>query len=103
MDRNLALEVVRVTEAAALESARLMGRGDAAAVDAAAVRAMRRAFEAINAEAVIAIGEGEKGEVEDLYRGQHVGGGSDSLEIDVAVDALEGPTVCATGAANALS
>jgi fructose-1,6-bisphosphatase class II len=64
---------------------------------------MRRAFEAINADAIVAIGEGDKGEVEDLHRGQHIGGGSDSLEIDVAVDALEGATVCATGAANALS
>ncbi|MBM4269860.1 MAG: class II fructose-bisphosphatase [Deltaproteobacteria bacterium] len=103
MDRNLALEVVRVTEAAALESARLMGRGDAAAVDAAAARAMRRAFEAINADAVVVIGEGQEGEVEELHLGQRVGGGSDSVVIDVALDALEGATVCATGGANALS
>lgn len=100
MDRNLALEVVRVTEAAALESARLMGRGDAAAVDAAAARAMRVAFEAISAEAVIVIGEGTEG---DLHVGQHVGGGSEAVAIDVALDALEGATVCATGGANALS
>ncbi len=99
MDRNLALEVVRVTEAAALESARLMGRGDAAA-DAAAALAMRQAFEAINADAVIVIGEGAEG---DLHAGQHVGGGSETVAIDVALDALEGATVCATGGANALS
>lgn len=100
MDRNLALEVVRVTEAAALESARLMGRGDAVAVDAAAARAMCAAFEAINADAVIVIGEGDEG---DLHVGQHVGGGSKNLAIDVALDALEGATVCATGGSNALS
>ncbi|MDG2303893.1 MAG: class II fructose-bisphosphatase [Candidatus Binatia bacterium] len=100
MDRNLAMEVVRVTEAAALESARLMGRGDAAAVDAAAAQAMRKAFGAINAEAVIVIGEGQEG---DLHVGQHIGGGSETVSIDVALDALEGATVCATGGANALS
>lgn len=99
MDRNLALEVVRVTEAAALESARLMGRGDAAAVDAAATAAMRRAFEAINAAGVVVIGEGTDGE---LHVGQQVGGAEDAT-IDIALDALEGATVCATGGANALS
>ncbi|HEY8517977.1 MAG TPA: class II fructose-bisphosphatase [Candidatus Binatia bacterium] len=101
MDRNLALEVVRVTEAAALESARLMGRGDAAAVDRAAVAAMRRAFDAIDVDAVVAIGEGREGEVESLYVGERIGAGGE--KIDVAVDALEGATVCATGGANALS
>lgn len=100
MDRNLALEVVRITEAAALESARLMGRGDAAAVDAAAARAMRVGFEAIAADAEIVIGEGAEG---DLHAGQHVGAGSETLSLDVALDALEGATACATGAANALS
>jgi len=89
-----------VTEAAALESARLMGRGDAAAVDAAAVQAMRRAFDAINANAVVVIGEGEEG---DLRVGECIGRGSDATEIDVALDAIEGATVCATGGANALS
>jgi fructose-1,6-bisphosphatase class II len=101
MDRNLALEVVRVTEAAALESARLMGRGDAAAVDRAAGAAMRRAFDAIEVDAVVAIGEGREGEVDGLYVGERIGAGGDT--IDVALDALEGATVCATGGPNALS
>jgi len=101
MDRNLALEVVRVTEAAALESARLMGRGDAAAVDRAAGAAMRRAFDSIEVDAVVAVGEGLEGEVDGLFVGEHIGSGGD--EIDVALDALEGATVCATGGANALS
>jgi len=100
LDRNLALEVVRVTEAAALESARLMGRGEAAAVDAAAARAMQQAFEAIHAEAVVVIGEGDEG---DLHVGQHIGAGSEAVSIDVALDALEGATACATGGANAMS
>ena len=100
MDRNLALEVVRVTEAAALESARRMGRGDAVAVDAAAGEAMQTAFSGIRADGVIVIGEGEEG---DLRVGQHVGAGADGAPIDVALDALEGATVCATGGANALS
>lgn len=101
MDRNLALEVVRVTEAAALESARLMGRGDAAAVDEAATQAMRRAFDAIGAEAVVVIGEEDDGV---LAVGQKLGSsGGDVVPIDVALDALEGATVCATGGANALS
>lgn len=101
MDRNLALEVVRVTEAAALESARLMGRGDAAAVDHAAGVAMRRAFDAIDVDATVVIGEGREGEAERLYVGERIGAGGDP--IDVALDALEGATVCATGGANALS
>jgi len=104
MDRNLALEVVRITEAAALASARLMGRGDAAAVDLAAAEAMRRAFAAINVNGVVVIGEGAEGEVERLWVGERIGNGSGGAdEIDVAVDALEGATVCATGGVNALS
>jgi fructose-1,6-bisphosphatase class II len=101
MDRNLALEVVRVTEAAALESARLMGRGDATAVDRAASAAMRRAFLAMDVDATIVVGEGREGEVEGLYVGERIGEGG--APIDVALDALEGATVCATGGANALS
>ena len=103
MDRNLALEVVRVTEAAALASARLMGRGDAAAADLASSDAMRRAFAAIPVDGVVVIGEGRSGEVEHLFVGEHVGAGAGGGEIDVALDALEGATVCATGGANALS
>jgi fructose-1,6-bisphosphatase II len=105
MDRNLALEVVRVTEAAALASARLMGRGDAEAVDRAGGEAMRRAFDAIDVRGRIVIGEGRPGEAEYLWAGETIGaaevGAGD--DIDVAVDALEGATVCATGGANALS
>ena len=101
MDRNLALEVVRVTEAAALESARLMGRGDASAVDRAASAAMRRAFHAMDVDATVVVGEGREGEVEGLYVGERIGAGG--APIDVALDALEGATVCATGGTNALS
>ncbi len=105
MDRNLALEVVRVTEAAALASGRLMGRGDAAAVELAAGEAMRRAFGAIDVDGVVVIGEGSPGEAEHLYVGERigVGPGAGGGEIDVALDAIEGATVCATGGANALS
>ncbi|MFN8600916.1 MAG: class II fructose-bisphosphatase [Candidatus Binatia bacterium] len=101
MDRNLALEVVRVTEAAALESARLMGRGDASAVDRAASAAMRRAFHAMDVDATVVVGEGREGEVEGLFVGERIGAGG--APIDVALDALEGATVCATGGTNALS
>jgi fructose-1,6-bisphosphatase II / sedoheptulose-1,7-bisphosphatase len=102
MDRNLALEAVRVTEAAALASARLMGRGDVAATDRAATEAMRKAFRSIAIEGVVVIGEGEQGDSDLLYCGERVGTGS-GPEIDVALDALEGPTICATGGFNALS
>ena len=100
MDRNLALEFVRVTEAAALSAARLMGRGDVAAVDAAASEGMRRAFDGINAEALVVIGEGPDSE---MHVGQRLGGGPQADAIDLVVDALEGATACATGASNALS
>jgi fructose-1,6-bisphosphatase class II len=102
MDRNLALEAVRVTEAAALASARLMGRGDTAATDRAAAEAMRKAFKSIAINGVVTIGEGEPGESDILYTGERVGNGA-GPEIDVALDALEGPTICATGGFNALS
>jgi fructose-1,6-bisphosphatase class II len=103
MDRNLALEVVRVTEAAALASARLMGRGDAAACDRAACEAMHRAFEAIGADGVVVFGEGAAGETAHLWGGERIGAGVGGPPIDVALDALEGATVCATGGSNALS
>jgi fructose-1,6-bisphosphatase class II len=102
MDRNLALETVRVTEAAALASARLMGRGDVAATDRAATEAMRKAFRSIAIDGVVVMGEGEQGDGDLLYRGERVGTGT-GPEIDVALDALEGPTICATGGFNALS
>ena len=85
MDRNLALEVVRVTEAAALASARLMGRGDAAACDRAAAEAMHRAFEGIAADGSIVIGEGREGAVERLWVGERIGEAAAGAEIDVAL------------------
>jgi fructose-1,6-bisphosphatase class II len=102
MDRNLALEAVRVTEAAALASARLMGRGDIAATDRAAAEAMRKAFRSIAIDGRVVIGEGAPGESDILYTGESVGNGS-GPEIDVALDPLEGATICATGGFNALS
>ncbi|MFN8625685.1 MAG: class II fructose-bisphosphatase [Candidatus Binatia bacterium] len=102
MDRNLALETVRVTEAAALASARLMGRGDVGAADRAATEAMRKAFRSIAIDGVVVMGEGEQGDGALLYRGERVGTGS-GPGIDVVLDALEGPTICATGGFNALS
>jgi fructose-1,6-bisphosphatase II len=101
MDRNLALEVARVTEAAALASARFMGRGDEAGADAAAVAAMRRAFNAIPVSGTVVIGEGTQDETNALYRGEKVGGGGSATE--VALDALEGASICATGGPGALS
>ena len=108
MDRNLALEVVRVTEAAALASARMMGRGDAHGADAAAVEAMRAAFEGIAIRGTVVIGEGERDEAPMLYIGERVGlGWSDDASItprvDIAVDPLEGTNLCATGAPDAIS
>jgi len=102
MDRNLALEAVRVTEAAALACARLMGRGDVAATDRAATEAMRKAFRSIAIDGLVVIGEGEQGDGDILYRGERVGTGT-GPGIDVVLDALEGPTICATGGFNALS
>lgn len=102
MDRNLALEAARVTEAAALASARLMGRGDEKAADQAAVDAMRRAFDALPFAGRVVIGEGERDEAPMLYIGEEVGC-ADSPRIDIALDPLEGTTVCATGGSNALS
>lgn len=102
MDRNLALEAVRVTEAAALASARLMGRGDVAATDRAGADAMSKAFRSIAISGVVVIGEGEQGTSDILYNGEAVGTGA-GPEIDVALDPLEGATICATGGFNALS
>lgn len=102
MDRNLALEAVRVTEAAALSSARLMGRGNEKMADQAAVDAMRRALNSIKIKGTVMIGEGERDEAPMLYIGEKVGA-SDAPEVDIAVDPLEGTTICATGGTNALS
>lgn len=104
MDRNLALEVVRVTEAAALASARLMGRGDRNGADQAAVEAMRKAFNDIAIRGEVVIGEGERDEAPMLYIGEKVGRCRDGdAEMEIAVDPLEGTNLCATGAPNALS
>ncbi|HLV61478.1 MAG TPA: class II fructose-bisphosphatase [Fredinandcohnia sp.] len=104
MDRNLALEVVRVTEAAAIASARHMGRGDEKACDQAAVDAMRRAFDNLRINGTVVIGEGERDEAPMLYIGEKVGnGGNGYPEVDIALDPLEGTTICATGRGNALS
>lgn len=101
MDRNLALEAVRVTEAAALNCARLTGRGDEKAADQAAVDAMRKAFDALPIDGTVVIGEGERDEAPMLYIGEKVGCGGP--KIDIALDPLEGTTICATGAPNALA
>ena len=102
MDRNLALELVRATEAAALECARLMGRGDETAADQAAVDAMRTALNKIDMDATVVIGEGERDEAPMLYIGEKVGTGN-GPKIEIALDPLEGTTLCATGGQNALS
>ena len=101
MDRNLALEVVRVTEAAALASSRLMGRGDEKAADQAAVDAMRRSLNGLAIDGVVVIGEGERDEAPMLYIGEKVGSGGP--RVDIALDPLEGTTITAKGGNNALS
>jgi fructose-1,6-bisphosphatase II / sedoheptulose-1,7-bisphosphatase len=102
MDRNLALEAVRVTEAAALSASRLMGRGDEKAADQAAVDAMRRALNSLAIEGTVVIGEGERDEAPMLYIGEKVGTGN-GPKIDIALDPLEGTTITAKGGANALA
>jgi fructose-1,6-bisphosphatase II / sedoheptulose-1,7-bisphosphatase len=101
MDRNLALEAVRVTEAAALAASRLMGRGDEKAADQAAVDAMRRALNSLAIDGTVVIGEGERDEAPMLYIGEKVGAGGP--KIDIALDPLEGTTITAKGGPNALS
>ncbi|QDK45593.1 class II fructose-bisphosphatase [Bdellovibrio sp. ZAP7] len=104
MDRNLALEFVRVTEAAALESARWMGRGDEKAADAAAVDAMRKAFDVLRMDGTVVIGEGERDEAPMLYIGEKVGTKTDDAPaLDIALDPLEGTTICATGGPGSIS
>ncbi len=101
MDRNLALEAVRVTEAAALAASRLMGRGDEKAADQAAVNAMRQALNGMSISGTVMIGEGERDEAPMLYIGEEVGSGGP--EIDIALDPLEGTTLTAKGGPNALA
>jgi len=94
LDRNLALEVVRVTEAAALSASRLMGRGDEKAADQAAVDAMRRELNKLPIDGVVVIGEGERDEAPMLFIGEEVGNRK-GPKVDIAVDPLEGTTLCA--------
>lgn len=104
MDRNLALDAVRVTEAAALASARALGLGDLHRADEAAVRAMRQAFNGIDIRGTVVIGEGTEGEAPLLFVGEKVGRwGEDDVEVEVAADPLEGSRLCARGLPNALS
>jgi len=104
MDRNLGLEAVRLCEAAAIASARLMGRGDEKACDQAAVDAMRKAFNQLHIRGTVVIGEGERDEAPMLYIGEKVGRGqAEDPEVDIALDPLEGTTITATGGPNALS
>jgi fructose-1,6-bisphosphatase II / sedoheptulose-1,7-bisphosphatase len=102
MDRNLALEAVRVTEAAALSASRLMGRGDEKSADQAAVDAMRQALNGLAIDGTVVIGEGERDEAPMLFIGEKVGTGQ-GPRIDIALDPLEGTTITARGGANALA
>jgi fructose-1,6-bisphosphatase II len=101
-DRNLALELVRVTEAAALAAAPLVGRGDKEAADQAAVDGMRFMLHSVSMDGVVVIGEGEKDEAPMLYNGEQIGDGSPP-QVDIAVDPLEGTTLAAHGMPSALS
>lgn len=104
MDRNLALEFVRITEAAALASSKFMGRGDEKAADKAAVDAMRKAFDSVRIDGTVVIGEGERDEAPMLYIGEKVGNkASDAPAVDIALDPLEGTTICATGGVGSIS
>ena len=102
MDRNLVLDAVRVTEAAAIAAARLMGRGDEKAADQAAVDAMRKALNSLDIAGTVVIGEGERDEAPMLYIGEQVGT-EKGPKIDIALDPLEGTTLTAKGGANALA
>lgn len=102
LDRNLALEVVRVTEAAALAASRQMGRGDERMADQVAVDAMRNALNSLDIEGTVVIGEGERDEAPMLYIGEKVGTGN-GPKIDIALDPLEGTTITAKGLTNSLA
>src|SRR6266480_2499961 len=101
-DRNLALELVRVTEYAALAAARWVGLGEKESADAAAVDAMRYMLHSVQMDGVVVIGEGEKDEAPMLYNGEHIGDGSPP-QVDIAVDPLEGTTLAAHGMPSALA
>jgi fructose-1,6-bisphosphatase class II len=102
MNRNLALEFVRATEIAAINSARWMGKGDEKAADQAAVDGMRKMLDTIPCNATVVIGEGERDEAPMLYIGEKVGC-AESPELEIALDPLEGTTICAVGGPNSIS
>src|SRR3954469_24603616 len=101
-DRNLAMELVRVTEAAALAASRFVGRGDKEGADGAAVDAMRIVLDSVPMDGVVVIGEGEKDEAPMLFNGERIGDGSPP-ETDIAVDPVEGTSLTASGLGNAIS
>lgn len=102
IDRNIALDLVRVTEAAAIAASRWMGRGDKEGADGAAVDAMRLALRTVPMDGVVVIGEGEKDEAPMLYNGERIGDGSPP-EVDIAVDPIDGTTLTSKGRGNALA
>src|ERR1051325_1878996 len=102
LDRNIAMELCRVTEAAALAAARWMGRGNKNALDQAAVNAMRDRLRVISMDGVVVIGEGEKDEAPILYSGERIGNGEDP-KVDVAVDPVDGTTLLSKGLPNAVA
>src|ERR1051325_528445 len=101
-DRNLALELVRVTEAAAMAAGRWVGRGEKNGADGAAGRAMRTLVSTVSMDGVVVIGEGEKDEAPMLFNGERVGDGT-GAECDIAVDPIDGTTLTAKGMSNAIS
>src|SRR5215210_2891978 len=101
-DRNLAMELVRTTEAAALAAARWMGRGDKEGADGAAVDAMRIVLQSVPMDGIVVIGEGEKDEAPMLYNGERIGDGTPP-QTDIAVDPVEGTTLTSLGRGNAIS
>src|SRR5882672_11439283 len=102
MDRNLALELARVSEAAALSASLLVGRGDEKQADQVAVNAMRQALGSLDIDGTVVIGEGERDEAPMLYIGEKVGSGK-GPKVDIALDPLEGTTITARGGNNALA
>ena len=104
LDRVLVLEMVRVTEAAAVAASKLIGRGDEKAADAAAVEAMRKAFDTLEIDGTVVIGEGERDEAPMLFIGEKVGGApGKGPKIDIALDPLEGTTITAKAGPNSLA
>src|SRR4051795_6193940 len=101
-DRNLALDIVRVTEAAAMAASRWMGRGDKEGADGAAVDAMRITLQSVPMDGIVVIGEGEKDEAPMLFNGESVGDGT-GPEVDVAVDPIDGTTLMSKGMPGAVS